>query len=135
MKSSRTSRLIKSLTFFACCFAANNSFAELVTIDASIIRLLPRDSGLYIKIDSIAAQELQSKGVSCVDNSLPVFDLNRPSYGTTKDALFLAFANNKRIRIYIEKVPALAPDGAVCLGAGGLAPKINSIDVSSFYFF
>jgi hypothetical protein len=130
MNSSHFSRMVRSLAVVAFCLAANTSFAELISIDSKVLQLLPRDWGLSVRIEPIAAQELQTKGVSCADNSLPVIELNKPSYKTSKDALLLAYAMKKKVRFYIERVATSAPEGAVCLG--GFAPKIYAIDVSDF---
>jgi hypothetical protein len=130
MNSSRISHLFSSLAVIAFCLAANTSFAELVSVDSKVIQLLPRDWGLSVRIEPTAVQELQTKGVSCIDNSVPVIELNKPSYKTTKDALLLAYSMKKKVRFYIERVAASAPDGVVCLG--GYAPKIYAIDVSDF---
>jgi hypothetical protein len=130
MNSSHFSRMVRSLAVVALCLAANTSFAELVAVDSKVLQLLPRDWGLSVRIEPTAAQELQTKGVSCVDNSAPVIELSKPSYKTTKDALLLAYSMKKKVRFYVEKVPASAPEGVVCLG--GYAPKIYAIDVSDF---
>jgi hypothetical protein len=130
MNSSYYLRLVRSLAVTVVCFAANTSFADLVSIDSKVLQLLPRDWGLSVRIEPAVAQELQTKGVSCADNSLPVFELNKPSYKTSKDALLLAYSMKKRVRFYIERVATSAPEGAVCLG--GFAPKIYAIDVSDF---
>jgi hypothetical protein len=130
MNSLHFSRVLRSLVLAVACLAANTSFAELVTVDSKVIQLLPRDWGLSVRIEAAVAQELQGKGVACVDNSLPVIEINKPSYKTSKDALLLAYAMKKKVRFYIEKVPVLAPEGAVCLG--GFAPKIYAIDVSDY---
>jgi hypothetical protein len=130
MNSPHFSRMVRSLAVSVVCLAANTAFAELVAVDSKVLQLLPRDWGLSVRIEPAVAQELQAKGVSCADNSVPVIEINKPGYKTSKDALLLAYAMKKKVRFYIERVPALAPEGAVCLG--GFAPKIYAIDVSDF---
>lgn len=130
MSASRISRLSKSLAVIAFSLAANTSFAELIAVDTEVVQLMPRDWGFTVRISPTAAQQLQAQGVSCIENSAPVILLTKASYKATSDALMLAYATKKKVRIYVERVPALAPDGAVCLN--GFSPKINAIDVSDF---
>jgi hypothetical protein len=130
MNASRISRLSGSLAVIVFCLAANTSFAELVSVDTKIVQLLPRDWGLQVRIEPAAVQMLQSKGVACIDNSVPVIELIRPNYKTIKDSLLLAYSMKKKVTIYVERVAALAPEAVVCLG--GYAPKINAIDVSDY---
>jgi hypothetical protein len=122
--------MLRSLAVVAFSLAANTSFAELVEVNTKIIQLLPRDWGLHVRLEPAATQLLQSNGISCVDNSVPVIELTKANYKTMKDSLMLAYSMKKKVTIFIEKVPALASEGAVCLG--GYAPKIYALDVSDF---
>lgn len=120
------SRFLSCMSALALWVAATSAGAALVAVDTKILNLMPRDWGLHVRIETSVSGTLAGLGIACLEPSIPVYLPARADYKSAKDALYLAYAMKKTVKIYFDNAPS--PENApICLS--GHYPKILSIDV------
>lgn len=120
-------KLVLAFAISTSAFTAHGQVAWFAA-DSKILQIHPRPYGLEFIISTAAATDLISQGLNCGAGnsaymSAPIFLASRGDYKTTKDAIFLAYALKKTVRVYIDKTAVSAPH---CVGA---QPNAYIVDI------
>lgn len=117
--------MTRSILGFVLCLMVASAFAQttVTNVTTKIVELWPRPWGFHIVIEPAAGNQFTSLGVSCTRNDVPVLLPSRGEYKSTKDALVLAYAMKKTIRVHVETTPGVDR----CFT--GYHPNIYAIDV------